>query len=150
MENNAYIDFAYNYYMLLEDIYSKGYKSQRIDGFQRKAAIDHPIMQKSIVNNAIDESKKIEGELSISYVLDKYRRTSHIWNLDVPFSEWILYVKDYIEFIRWAEKCFLYRNESSIDREKSNYALYCEDKENTLYIRYFPNDVKVMINFTKS
>ena len=150
--DNAYIDFAYDYYKLCGNIHSKGYTSENINDFQRKLAINNVFFksQKSMLIKATAESREIENELGVLDILGEYRNVAHIWELDVPFSEWILYVKQYIEFVRWSEKCFLYKNESSIDRDKSKYALYCEDKENTLYIRYFPNDVKVMINFTES
>jgi hypothetical protein len=156
-ENNSmeYIEFANWYYNKLSEMAKDNIKLANSDlrDLYRDPRIKHPFKSiKSIENTYKDTSYKIrtnyhwlDGEIHKYYIA-----ISRLWENTLSFAEWIMEVKEFIQFIRYSEKCFMFRNESSIDRENREYAVYVENEENTLYIRDFTDDIKIKISFTES
>ena len=154
MEDNAYIEFANWYYAKLSEM-AKDNVTVKNDYLE--SAIDprvRPIFKS--VNSIKEEFKAKSDKVKTDYHWEDYKidsfngYISRAWNYDLAFADWILEVKKFIDFIRYSEKCFMYKNESSIDREARGSIVYVEDKENTLYIRDFLNDIKIKVSFVES
>ena len=81
-----------------------------------------------------------------------YSVVSQLWDTDISFSKWIHLVEQFSKFIRTAEKCFMYHNESSIDKKKYKYIIYSELVNNNeiMYIRFLEKDIKIRITFKSS
>ena len=153
MERNIFIDLASKYYDKLCLLYKENvYPTKEWCLIPEKKKLFGP-SNEDILRKAREESDDIKRNIKWNELCAKttYEDMSKLWNHNTcSFNEWILLVKDYIDFIRYSEKCFMYKNESSIDREKSNIVVYCEDSSNILYIRDFYLDIKIKIEFIES
>ncbi|MBR6289448.1 MAG: hypothetical protein IKR19_08935 [Acholeplasmatales bacterium] len=151
-DNNVYIQFANWYYYRLSDMANHNVYPSRDQMYFDIECRTIFESAKSIKEKykAASQSIKAHYKWDDNEFKNYYNACSKIWNPDIAFSDWILKIKEFIEFIRYSEKCFMYRNESSIDRDNRSYILYVEDKENTLYIRDFEKDTKICVGFTES
>ena len=132
---------------------------------------------KNIVDNAKDNNLTIKTKLNSSYDYSlkaiKIRKTSEKLRIQKEFlddlkklytnvkhafdeltldDQWVKYVELYSDFILLAEKCFMYRNESSIDESKYKYIIYSEVKDNikAIYFRFLDRSIKVRMTFKKT
>lgn len=149
-----YIEFANWYYNKLSEMAKDNIKLANSDlCVDTDPRFKHPFKSvKSIENTYKATSYKIRTNYHwLDGEIHKYNTAiSRLWENTLSFAEWIMEVKEFIQFIRYSEKCFMFRNESSIDRENREYAVYVENEENTLYIRDFTDDIKIKISFTES
>lgn len=88
------------------------------------------------------------NSLELSYSL-----VEQLWESGISFSKWIHLIQQYSQFIRIVEKCFFYKNESSIDDKKYDTVIYSElreDKSEVIYFRFLKNNYKFRIIFKES
>lgn len=124
---NIFNNFAFEFF---DAVLSYSGKPKRLGIFNKKQEQDY-------------------GNIKLTYSV-----LSQLWDDGISFSKWIHLVEQYSKFLRLMEKCFMYKNESSVDKEKYNYIIYSEynndEKTEILYFRFLQKDIKVRIKFKSS
>ena len=147
MTKNVFADFEKWYYKCLSSL--SNYNIITYEDF----ILDY--CQRSI--NKIKARYKIKTDEireNIGFTVEKamvfQSEVEPLWTVDDKYSlqAWSNYVKMFSEFLRFAEKCFMFKNESSIDKNK-DYIVYSEilDGSEVLYIRDNLDSVKIQFTF---